>query len=438
MKRRYGTPSYEKVSNIAVALTERQINRHGDLLDQYREVCGKIQLAGRSAMVVLPGPGCRHDPNMFRPVHRVDPSFRNRPTFVILSAGEYASLTLSVTESKPHNGKLQYKVLRQHNYTLSPEVGCGFGHRLDAQQHVIMTAANNLLQELISTAEKAPGQLALPKLVLMTKRIKIDERKLKAIAENVDPALRNLFMQKRREESEIISHGQLFGDAELLYDSEIKAAFSNELAYEDYEDVLGAEQINPARKVFLAANPAMALLREAGVHKLTVGPQSDQIIAEILPKMRERLPWPELATDEDLLEALAKPTAPVNFSAKVSALPSSAIIRAMRAALPAAAALREHVTDEELLEAASDPSKPLIVHAYSKIQVFPTEALSDLPNYATGSLVEVTPAAKPAAATLELATSEPEAVQQPTDADDVSATADEPAVDESAPVSVEA
>lgn len=412
MQRQYGTPYQKAANKAAIALTERQINRHADLLEQYRDVCGKFQLTGRSAMVVLPGAGCRHDPNMFRPVHRLEPDFRNRPTFVMLSAGENCSLTLNVAESRPNNGKLQYKVTRQHNYTLSPEVGCGFGPRLDAQHHVIMTAANNLLQELINTASKEPGSVALPKLVLMTKRIKVDDRKLRAVAESVDEALRDLFIKKRREESEIISHGQLFGDAELLYDGEIKAAFNNELAYEDYEELLGAEHINPARKVFMAANPAMALLREAGVHKLPAGAQSDAIIAEILPKMRERLPWPELATDEDLLEALAKPTAPVNFSVKISQLPSSVIVRAMRAALPPAAALREHVTDDELLEAARDPSKPLVVHAYSKIQVVLTEDLRDLPNYATGSLVEVTPAAKPATATLELASPEPEAAQQ--------------------------
>lgn len=434
MTRQYGTPYQKAASRAAVALTERQINRHADLLEQYREVCGKVKLAGRSAMVVLPGAGCRHDPNMFRPVHRLEPDFRNRPTLVILSAGAHCTLTLNVVESRPNNGKLQYKVIRQHNYTLAPAVGCGLGPRLDAQHHVIMTAANNLLQELINTANKTPSRPALPKLVLMTKRIKVDDRKLRAIAESVEPNLRELFIRKRREESEIISHGQLFGDAELLYDGEIKAAFNNELAYEDYEELLGAEHINPARKVFLAANPAMALLREAGVHKLTTGPQSDAIIADILPKMRERLPWPELATDEDLLEALAKPTTPVNFSVKISALPASSIVRAMRAALPPAAALREHVTDDELLEAARDPSKPLIVHAYSKIQICLTAALHDLPNYATGSLVEVTPTAKPATTTLELATTEPAAVTQSESAVAPSTEVEEPAVDEPATV----
>lgn len=420
------TPYKTAATAAAIALTERQIKRHGDLLEQYRRACAVSDLAERSAMVVLPGAGCRHDPNMFRPVHRMEPNFRNRPTFIILSAGERCSLTLNVVESRPNNGKLQYRVTRQHNYTLAPEVGCGLGQRLDAQHHVIMTAANNLLQELINTAAKPAKPLVLPKLVLMTKRIKTDERKIRALAEKMNPTLRDLFVKKRREESEIVSHGELFGDAEVLYDGEIKAAFNNELAYEDYEDLLGAEHINPARKVFLAANPAMALLREAGVHKLPVGPQSDAIIAEILPKMRERLPWPELATDEDLLEALAKPAAPINFSVKISALPASSIVRAMRAAMPAAAALREHVTDDELQEAARDPSKPLVVHAYSKTQVFLTKDLFDLPNYASGSLVEVTPEAKPATATLELAAPEPEAAEQP------AGSAEEPTVSEPA------
>lgn len=410
--RQYGATPYQTAAmKAAVVLTERQIKRHCDLLAQYRELCDRVDLAGRSAMIVLPGAGCRHDVNMFRPIHRLEPNFRNRPTYILLSAESFSGLVLNLVESRPVNGKLEYRVRQQYNYTLAPEVGCGPGARFDARQHVIMTAANNLLQELVNTAEKPVGRLSMPRLVVMTKRIKIDERKLRALAENVDPALRDLFITRRREESEIVSHGQLFGDAELLYDGEIRAAFNNDLAYEDYEDLLGAEYINPARKVFLAANPALALLREAGVHKIKAGEQSDSLIASLLPKMRERLPWPELATAEDLLEALANPAAPINFSVKVSELPSSVVVRAMRAALPPASALREHVTDEELLEAARDPSKPLIVHAYSKIQVFNTSELVNLPNYASGSLVEVPPVAKPATKTIELVT--PVAEQPP-------------------------
>lgn len=410
MKRQYGTPYQTAASKAAAAMTARQIKRYEDLLGQYRDLAGQVKMAGRSAMVVLPGAGCKHDPNMFRPVHRLEPDFRNRPTFVVLSAGPHASLTLNIVESQPNNGKLNYKVKAQYNYALAPELGCGPGDRLDAQQHVIMTAANNLLQELVNTAASEPGRLSLPRLVIMTKRIKVDERKLRAIAEDVAEPMRDLFIKKRREESEIISHGQLFGDAALLYDGEIKAAFTHESAYEDYEDILGAEQANPARKVFMAANPAAALLREAGVHKLPAGEQSDAIIADLLGKMRDRLPWPELATDEDLLDALAKPTAPINFSGRVEDLPASVIVRAMRAAMPAAAAVRDRVTDEELLEAARNPGKPLVVHAYSKIQVFPTEHLNNLPNYATGSLlvVEAQAAATPAATTIELAAPAPE------------------------------
>jgi len=405
------------VSDVGVARTARQIARHGDLLDQFRAL--RDGLVGKSAMVVLPGMGCRHDANMFRPVHRQEPHFRNRPQYVTLLVGPNSSLTLNVVESRPQGGKLQYLVRRSHNYTLAPEAGIGPGTRMDAKHHVLMTAANNLLQELVNTADMPTKPLALPKLVIMTRRIKIDESKLRALAESVDPALRPLFIKKRREESEIISHGQLFGDAELLYDSEIANAFKNRWAYEDFEDVLGAEHINPARKVFFAANPAMALLREAGVHKLGTGEKSDATIAELLPKMRERLPWPELATDENLLDALANPTKPVDFSIGLSELPSSVIIRAMRAALPPASALREHVTDDELLAAARAPYEPLRVNAYSKIQIFNPEELGNLPNYAFGSFTEIpAPRHSLPPVTLELAAPAPEkvaeAVEEPT------------------------
>jgi hypothetical protein len=406
------------VSDVGVARTARQIARHADLLDQFRAL--RDGLVGKSAMVVLPGVGCRHDSNMFRPVHRQEPHFRNRPQYVTLLVGPKSTLTLNVVESRPQGGKLQYLVRRSHNYTLAPEAGAGPGARMDAKHHVLMTAANNLLQELVNTVEMPTTSLALPKLVIMTRRIKIDERKLNALAENMITAVRPLFIKKRREESEIVSHGQLFGDAELLYDSEISNAFRNGWAYEDFEDVLGAEHINPARKVFFAANPAMALLREAGVHKLGTGEKSDAIIASLLPKMRERLPWPEMATDENLLDALANPTKPVEFSISLDAMPPSVIIRAMRAALPPASALREHVTDEELLDAARKPYEPLRVSAYAKIQIFDPEELNYLPNYAVGSFTEIpAPRHMQAPVTLELAAPDPVAVEE---------TVEEPAI----------
>lgn len=402
--------------DFASALTARQLARHADLIEQYREIAHNLN--GRAAMIVLPGNGCRHATDMFRPVHRQEPNFRNRPMFVVLVAGPNAALTLNVAESRPQGCSLNYKITRNHDYTLAPMAGCGSGIRLDARHHVLMTAANNLLQEMVNTADQDPGYPILPKLVIMTQRIKLDERKLRQIAEDVDSAMRDLFIKKRREESEIISHGQLFGDAELLYDGEIKQAFINGLAYEDYEDLLGAEFVNPARKVFMAANPAMDLLREAGVHKLPAGSTSDAVIADLVLKMRERLPWPELATDEDLLDALAKPTAPINFSLKIGVLPQSVIVRAMRAAIPPASALRGHVTDDELLEAARDPSKPMVVHAYSKIQIFKSENLK-LPNYASGSLTELPVPPTPVveteqpAKTLELATETPVPAEAP-------------------------
>lgn len=388
--------------------TARQIARHADLIEQFRDL--RDCLVGKSAMVVLPGQGCRHDANMFRPVHREEPYFRNRPQFVVLTAGPHNSLTLNVVESRPQGGKLKYSVMRTHNYTLAPQQGVGPGLRLDAKHHVLMTAANNLLQLLINTAAQEPGEFVLPQLVIMTARIKVDERKLQKLAQAIDPDLQALFIKKRREESEIISRGQLFGDAELLYDKEIETGFWNRWAYENYEELLGAEEINPARKVFLAFNPARDLLREAGIREVGVGTLSDKIIADLLPKMRACLPWPELATESNLLDALAAPHKPVDFSIGLDALPSSTIVRAMRAAFPPSSALLQHVTDEELIAAARKPYGPLVVHAYSKMQVFQTEDLNTLPSYASGSFTEAPAQIQPASVTLPLAAEAPEDV----------------------------
>jgi hypothetical protein len=89
----------------------------------------------------------------------------------------------------------------------------------------------------------------------------------------------------------------------------------------------------------------------------------------------------------------------LKFSASLAQLPSSVIVRAMRATFSPNSALRRQATDTELLEAARNPDKPLLVGAYAKTQLFPTEQLQDLPNYAAGSFF-----AAPQAQDLQLTT----------------------------------
>lgn len=374
--------------------TARQLLRHADLLSQYGSAADV--LVGRSALVVLPGQGSQHDASMFRPVHKELPQFPKRPQFVLLSAEAANKLVLSVVESYPQHGKLVYNVVDSFDFTLTPVKG-GTGETLDASRHVLLTAGNNLLQELVNTADidDAVKDLVLPQLVVMANgKVVIDEAKLEKLAETIEPAeLRPIWMQRRREGAEIMSLDTLFADGELVSDRELSAAFRQRRAYENFEPLLGSRESNPARKVFMAKNPARDVLKEANLpDNWAESATDDGQVETLLAAMRAKLPIPELALYTDLLEGLAEPTKPLDFSNSVNHVPPSAIVRAMRATIPAASAMLKHVTDDELLAAAHNPHEPLIVHAYSKVQLFRTEQLNNLPNYAAGSFF---PAAKP-------------------------------------------
>jgi hypothetical protein len=376
--------------------TARQLRRHSDLMFQYREVAAVVQ--GRSALVALPGHGCQHDPFMFRPVHKDPPRFRSRPQLIHLSvAGD--QLVLSEVESVPVNGKLVYSVKRSFDFALRPVRGAQAPALDGAINHVLLTQGNNLLQELVNTADQPAGELTLPQLVILVNKVRVDEGKLAKLVSAIEPPeLRPMYAQKRRESAEVYSLGELFGDAALLADAEIAAGFRQERAFENYEPMLGAHEINPARKVFMARNPAREVLQEMNLPVGWAEQADEQLFETLFGKMRALLPLPEMATDSDLLDGLAEPGKPINFSVPVDHLPSSAVIRAMRAALPPGKAVVNHVTDDELLVAARKPYDPLVVNAYAKVQVFSTEALRTLPTYAAGSFF---PQPKPA--TLELA-----------------------------------
>lgn len=377
--------------------TAGQLKRREDLLEQFGYVAGN--LVGRSAMVVLAGRGSKHSADMFRPVHREPPEYCSRPQFVVLSVEAKRQLTLTVVESKPSGAKLVYRSIACHDFNIVPAPGAT-GNVLDCNNPVWLTAANNLLQQLINTAEQPPANVTLPQLVIMTDRVKVDEVKLARLAQKIEPPeLRLMYAQKRRESAEILSCGELFADAELVRDAEIAAAFKQQRAYENYEALLGSEEYNPARKVFMAANPARKILQEAQLPADWATSADEALVQSLLLKMREKLPLPEVALDDDLIEGLRAPDKMLKFSASLEQLPSSVIVRAMRATFSPNSALRRQATDTELLEAARNPNKPLIVSAYAKLQLFPTEQLQELPNYAAGSFF-----AAPQAQDLQLTT----------------------------------
>ena len=378
---------------------DRQQERWQDLIAQF-DGCYE-QLIGRGAALVLAGHKCTHTPDEFRPVHIEMPRWRNRPAWLILTVGA-DKMILSSAMSQHRDGKLHYmngngEYPCSFDFYQMPRKGAR-GEVMDGfLQHIMFTCGCNLLQELINTVHKPAGNFVLPRLMIMTNHVKIDEAKLDALAETVMPEMRDVYKQKRREEVGVYSLGQLFGDAELMRDDDIKDAFIEQRVYEDYRELLGAAHINPARKIFLANNPARVVLNEAGLPGDWACTADTALVDKLIKEMRSRLPLPERALDSDLIDALENPAAPVKFSVPVEKVPASAIVKAMRKTFPLGAAIGHAVTDEDLLAAVKRPYEPMIVRNYAKIQVFSQESMV-LPNYATGTFF-----ARPRASDLELA-----------------------------------
>lgn len=393
---------------------ERQHSRYSALKSQFNK-CAR-NLVGRTAMLVLPGIGARHATEQFRPVHW-ERQWRVRPIYVLLSVGwdgQRYSLKLhsGISLYDAAAQKLRYmngngKKESLFDFLRPPAAGASAPILDGSVNYVLFTAANNLLQELVNTADQDVGELTLPRLVCLIegKHLPLDPQKLDRLAAKMPAATRELYKQRKAEEAEIVSLGTRFCDAEVMTDAAIKKAFREKRAYEDYSDLLGAETANPARKILMARNPASAVLTKNGL-----APGWDEaahqaldcdaeaysarlaehqgLYEKLLAEMRGMLPLPELVSDSDLLDALAEPSKPIRLSRTLADLcekEPGAVIRAMRNTMPFGSALREHVRDDELINAARNPYSPMIIGAYSKIQVVKTEDFSSLPAYATGS-----------------------------------------------------
>ena len=375
----------------------RQHSRYASLKAQFNKVCRS--LVGRTAIMVLPGQGCQHSVEQFRPAHW-ERRWRTRPFFVLLSVGKQEQqYTLKLAGATSYFDE-KSKKLRYVNGSgakpclydfLRPPAPGGRSPVLDgASNHVLVTAANNLLQELVNTANQPVAPLVLPKLVCLIsgRHVPIDFKKVEKLAADVPEPLREQYKQRLVKEAEIVSLGTRFGNAAVMPDAAIAQAFAEKRAYEDYSDMLGAETANPTRKILMAANPASAVLAQNGLEDGWDASADQDLYEKLLAEMRAMLPLPELVSDADLLDALAEPNAPVRPSRTltdlIAAEPES-VVRALRNTMPYGAALREHVTDRELLAAAANPYAPLTVGAYSKIQVVETEALDALPDFSTGN-----------------------------------------------------
>jgi hypothetical protein len=250
----------------------------------------------------------------------------------------------------------------------------------------------------LETQHEPAGQLMLPRLLIRTNHVRVDEEKFAAKVNAIRPELRSAdYERKKREEAGVVLLGQLYGDAELLSDDEVRNGLIEGRAFEDYSTLLGAKRSNPVRKIYLATNPALAVLTEMNLPLDWASSATTELVDKLLKEMRAQLPLPERALDSDLIEALENPAEPVKFSVPVEKVPMAAIVKAMKNALPKGAALRHAVDDADLITAAANPGDDLIVRSYSKTQVFSHESIC-FPSYATGSLF-----ARPRATGLELA-----------------------------------
>lgn len=364
--------------------TERQMYRHRDLLSQFRDVHNL--LIGQTSMLVLAGDRCQHDPHGVRPLHR-DQQWPNRPALVALTATA-DQLTLTTTMSFADNGALRYvngngEQPASWDFFQTPRKGAN-GSVLDGfVKHALFTCGNNLLQHMVNNAGDDVGAFSLPKLLIRTNRVVADGEKLDALASAVAPSLQAQYRARKMDDVSVMIGGVLFGDADLMPDAEVALGIQQKRAYEDYADLLGSEEINPARKLMLPANPAREVIQTMQLPGDWAQTLTEELATRMIREMRKRLPLPEMATDSDLLNALERPSDRVHFSIPVEKVPTSAIVRAMRASFPGAAAIGRAVTDVELIEAAKNPLDPLVVKAYSKIQRFRTEDMK-LPSYAVG------------------------------------------------------
>ena len=377
----------------------RSQERYQDLIRQFNS-CYK-KLLSRDANLVLPGNKCQHAPDDLRPVHMEMPRWRSRPEMVFLTVGADRML-LSVARSEHRDGKLFYmngngELPCSFDFYQLPRKGAR-GEVLDGfKQHKLFAIGCDLLQQLLETQDEPAGELVLPRLLIRTNHVRIDEEKFASIVDAIRPEMREEYARTKREEAGFLLHGQLYGDAELMSESDVKDGFVENRAFEDYSALLGAKKSNPVRKIHLASNPAFAVLTEMNLPLDWASTATTELVDKLLKEMRSRLPLPERALDSDLLDALEKPSQPVKFSVPVAKVPMAAVVAAMKNALPKGAALRHAVDDADLLTAAQNPGEDLVVRNYAKIQVFSHESIS-FPSYATGSFF-----ARPRATGLELA-----------------------------------
>jgi len=382
--------------------SQRQLCRYLDLREDFLRYADC--LVGRGALLVLPGPGCAHSIDQFRPLHW-EKQWSQRPFFVLLTAtrgsdGEpMLNLYGATSRYDEVSGKLKYSngdvrgnehFLCSYNFMQEPGAGA-IGQVLDSKaRHVLFTAANNCLQALVASVDNDVEHLSLPKLVclLTSNRLPIDPKKVDAIADQFPEGFREPYRNRLVAEAEIVSQGTRFVDAAIVLDADLKRAFLEQRAYEDFTDLLGAPLPNPIRKVLKAANPARKILADYNLEGNWADLADEELYNKLLAAMRTSVPLPELVSDSDLLDALMAPEAPLPVSRiinQVIAEDPEAVARAMRSTFPMGAAVREYVRDDELITAALNPKEPLRVGAYAKIQIVDAAALNTLPSYAIGS-----------------------------------------------------
>ena len=272
------------------------------------------------------------------------------------------------------------------------------GAGLDARNEVIARRGLALLAALVRTGDRGrrgspPGAASrrgstpawytapvFPRvLVPVTDPVEYNEAAVAAATEHItDHVLRGV-AERRLRQAELAPDGARCYDTAVLAPTAVAAGLAANAAFEDYNPVTGVAHVNPARRlVGSLANPARRVLAEAGVPDLDAASVEDW--GRLIPAFRAALPLGErLVDDNDVIDYLARPDAPVEFGNEtLRGISPPRLVAAMRDAAGSDGAAATAAADD-LLAAAVMPRRPMIIRHLSAIQVVPAQSLADLP-----------------------------------------------------------
>lgn len=360
------------------------VEQQASLLRRFSAV--QHELHGVVAFLWLPGLGQKFSgPRAVRK--------RPRPVCVTLEVTESGGLTLGGAVSSPRGGVMRYETIFKYEFT-QPMAPNAKGSTLSCRNDVIARRALGLLGALVRFGEK---KLAQPRAVWLDVpvhprvlvtfnpgEVVLDEAKLTELASEGDmreELLESYRVQKAQElcDAHTIA-GMVLVDSAIVDDARVASGL--ECSYEDFSPVLGVPHRNPVRNLHEMFNPATAVLAKHGVTDVCDQQTLDAVIADF----RQEVVLGERLSDEEILDALCNPSAPVICRTGVEEVSDSRVAAAMRSAAGNSRGAME-ATDDDLIRAARNPSEPLLLSRLSVTQIVSAESLHELPAPYSGWLL---------------------------------------------------